>query len=406
MKSGLARYCMAFFLLVFVLQAGAPAQSQDGPADDRDPVILGFDAVELANDTGVTVDEAYDAIMRQPRVGELQRALYEKGPKSFGGMFVQYQPEYTITTLVTPRGGPAIRRALDELGFGDLAPFVSVKETVLTEIALQRAQAALSRNPNMRLTWTDIDLPAGEVLAAVPAEGDVQPARDEIRRTDLGPVPPERITVFASGVETEDSYGGLVIEEGTQQCTTGFTVLHSATNVEGVATAGHCYDYQRIGHHSDVDLGKRVDEKVGDNQDVQWYKTPNMDDKKQIRYADWGGTRPVDSRTGRDDMYVGQNVCKYGQASGDGCGQIKGRSFDPDDIMDGPDKYSDTFIRMENVDTMKGDSGGPWYSGYSAFGIHTGSSFANWDMGIPAYPYFMAQNYTAALGLVVRVTGD
>jgi hypothetical protein len=402
MRSSRAGLSVAVLLLFPLMYAGV-ARSQ---GENRDPVILGFEAVELAEDTGITVDEAYDAIMRQPRIGQLQAAMYERGPKSFGGLYVDYQPEYSITTLATPRNGSAVREAVGGLGFSDLAPFISVRETVLTEAALQRAQVAIARNPNSNFTWTDVDLVAGAVDAAVASEKDVQPARDRIRRADLGGVPPERIKVLVGGHETQDSYGGLVIEEGTQQCTTGFTVLHSATNVEGVATAGHCYDNQRLGHHSDVDLGYRQAEKIGDNQDLQWYKTPNLDDKKEIRYADWGGIRPVNSRTGRDVMFVGETVCKWGQASGDGCGQIKGRSFDPDDIMDGPDKYSETFIRMENVDTMKGDSGGPWFSGYSAYGIHTGSSFSNWDMGIPAYPYFMAQNYTAALGLVVRVTGD
>lgn len=404
MKSRLARYSVVLFLLIPIFCAGRYAQSQEAPGDGRDQVILNFDALELAEDTGLTVDEAYDAVMRQPRVGELQTALYDKGPRAFGGLFVTYQPEYAIKTLATPRGGPEVLRAVEELGFRDLTPYVAVKETVLTEIALQRAQATISRNPNLHLSWTDIDLVAGEVLAAVPTESDVGRTRDEIRDTDLGPVPPERVKVFASGIAEEDSYGGLVIEQGLQQCTTGFTVLHSATNVEGVATAGHCWDNQRIQHHSDVAL-EWVNEKVGDNQDVQWYKTPNLDDKKEIRYADWGGTRPINSRTGRDAMFVGENVCKYGMKSGDGCGQIKGRSFDPDDIT-GTNMYSATFIRMENVDTQGGDSGGPWYSGYSAYGFHKGSSFANRDMGIPAYPYFMAQNYTAALGLVVRVTGD
>ena len=412
MTTRLTRYSVALMSLIALLvpllygQASAHhAEGEEAPAEDHEysaEYTMAWDAAELAEDVGITQEEAAEALRRQARVGELQMALLRSGPRSYGGMYIQYQPEYAIKTLAEPHRGAEVRRAVDQLGFGDLGELVSIRETHLTEQALGRAQAAISRS-NARFTWTETDLMRGKVVLAVETEGDADRARDEMRRTDLGAVPAERVEVIISGpAEMEDSYGGLTMEP---ECNTAWTVLNPTTGVEGVSTAGHCADSLKIGHHLDVALGL-VDQKNQDSQDVQWHTTPNLDDKKQFRAWNDGSIQAVNSRTHRDAMVINQGVCHYGKVTGRGCGTIGGKTLDPDTYLD-TNKFNATFIRVHGDATQWGDSGSPWFLYDSAYGIHKGSTQGCLHGGIGCNdPFFMAQNYTEALGIRVRVTGD
>ncbi len=216
MTSRLTRYSLALMLLLVpLLHTQASAQDADRAEEvstHTREYTLAWDAAELAKDVGITPEEAAQAILRQPRVGELQMALLRRGPESYGGMYIQYKPEYAIKTLTEPHRGAEVLRAAEELGFGDLRELVSIKETTLTEQALGRAQAAVTRS-NARFTWTETDLMACNVILAVATPSDADHARDEMRRTDLGTVPADRVKVVISGpAEMEDSYGGLVME--------------------------------------------------------------------------------------------------------------------------------------------------------------------------------------------------
>jgi hypothetical protein len=61
-------------------------------------------------------------------------------------------------------------------------------------------------------------------------------------------------------------------------------------------------------------------------------------------------------------------------------------------------QFSASFIYVEGGDvnlSEPGDSGGPWYWGTSAYGIHKG--------GVGNDAYFMAQNYMHVLNIRVKV---
>jgi hypothetical protein len=65
-------------------------------------------------------------------------------------------------------------------------------------------------------------------------------------------------------------------------------------------------------------------------------------------------------------------VCKYGRLTGYTCGTIVNTSFWPAYVPSG----DATFIQVtddQNL-TSTGDSGGPWYSGNTAFGITSGET--------------------------------
>lgn len=91
-------------------------------------------------------------------------------------------------------------------------------------------------------------------------------------------------------------------------------------------------------------------------------------------------------------MIVDQGVCHYGRKSGYKCGYIESKNYQPNFAG-----HNATFIEVRSADTQNGDSGGPWFLGNSAYGIH--------KMSDPPtdHPVFMAQNYLSALNLVVRI---
>lgn len=88
-------------------------------------------------------------------------------------------------------------------------------------------------------------------------------------------------------------------------------------------------------------------------------------------------------------------VCKRGKQTGFGCGYIINKNHKPSCDADGY-CYTSTFIRVhrDGVNLSSGgDSGGPWFSGNTAYGVMRGS------LGDDAT--YMAVNYVSFLGLTV-----
>jgi len=168
-----------------------------------------------------------------------------------------------------------------------------------------------------------------------------------------------------------------------EQTSSGFSVKNSS-GTKGITTAGHCdnslsYEGTNLPFQGSL---------LGGSYDVQWHTAPGF----TVRNLMYDGTnnRYVYSTKHRDDQELNEFVCKYGKITGFTCGYIIDKSFDP-----GPD-YIATFIRIhrDGVNLSEGgDSGGPWFSGNTAYGIHT--------HGIGDDAAYMAVNYISDLGVTV-----
>ena len=135
---------------------------------------------------------------RQPRVGRLQSALAREGPASYGGTFLEYEPEYAIVLLALPGGADEVTRAVDELGFYDLSPFVSVRETPYTEDVLKEAQRMVGELGGSKVTTLDRDIRTGEILATVASSEDADAVTAAIDAADP-PVPAPVVVTVATG---------------------------------------------------------------------------------------------------------------------------------------------------------------------------------------------------------------
>ncbi len=166
--------------------------------------------------------------------------------------------------------------------------------------------------------------------------------------------------------------GGKMMRNGELSCTTGFTVATAGAATTGVATAGHCRDLDRYhgpaGNAADINFRDRHQGAYGD---VEWFTTPNDPDRKEF-YVNFGGTNPhpVTSVSGEGSLNRGDFFCGFGRASGLGCANIRRVTMDcryPD-----PDGLVGRMVQMDDNTKTFGDSGGPWFGGNTAAGIHSG----------------------------------
>jgi len=111
---------------------------------------------------------------------------------------------------------------------------------------------------------------------------------------------------------------------------------------------------------------------------------------------DGSGNRSIFAVKHRDNQVVGEWVCKYGITSGYSCGLISDKNYHPGDPM------NNTLIRvhLDGHDLSQGgDSGGPWFYGDTAFGVHVGEVNIN-------DAYYMAINYLNDYGLTVLTSNE
>jgi streptogrisin C len=352
------------------------------------PDAAQVDAAEIASMHGISVAEARSRIDRQPRIGELAAALDQRGPTSYGGIFIDQSPDYQVIVLVEEGSGSAVEGAIDDLGFSDLKPFIAIRETPFTLDVLKSEMERVAQLSAGLATSLDLDIRTGEILVIVATLADVSAVRTALASAQP-PIGARNVIVEKGRVVQEHAFGGLPLST----CTSGFSVRRTTDNAKGVSTAAHCPDAQTLQKH-----GTALDHIAGQNYgslDVQWHKTPGLTDPNLIRYNFGGDTRSISFRTARHEMVVGGNVCNFGKTTGYKCGTIVSKDFDYDGWNT---QFNPTFIRVDGPQrTDQGDSGGPWFLGNSAYGIHKDSLDPSGDM------IFTAQNYMSSLDLVVKI---
>jgi streptogrisin C len=365
-----------------------PSNGSFGTVEDQ---AFERDVAEESKVLGVPLDEMRADLERQELVGEMNASLKQLGPDIFGGLFVDYSPTYRINVLSAPGQASAIKKAISTPTFSPLLQFVYVTETDHTEGVLISTMNAVGTLSD-KITSLDLDLREGKVLVTGATQTDVDELRSEIDATDL-PIPSSDVVVEVGGFTNDtDSYGGLAMNSVNGNCTSGFSVSATGGGEDGVTDAAHCANSGVTENGISITF---VAGKWGDDQDVQWFHTPNMNDTNLVKDGS-SSTRTITSRTGRSQMFVSEAVCKYGRMTGYSCGQIVSVNANPGSLDN--HTYNATFIRAGagNLASQGGDSGGPWFFGHAAFGIHKGN-FSNGDL------VFMAQNYMSVLGIVVKI---
>ena len=188
--------------------------------------------------------------------------------------------------------------------------------------------------------------------------------------------------------------GGLIdgpnpVDGRRYRCTTGFVVTDGTRSA--VATAAHCPDevvYRDVGGAA-VPLPFAGQYGLG-YQDVQINVSPGLE--QPLFYSDRknGSLRRLATWRNVASTRAGEFVCHWGESSGYSCGEVQLTDYAPPGALCGG-PCEPTWVTVPGPGCMSGDSGGPVFSGTTAFGIAKG---INRDRsGRCNFYYYMSTDY-------------
>ena len=349
--------------------AGAPALSVTSGATHEDP--LRIDAEAYAARYAVSVDEAVRRLELQRAAGELNAALQADHPETFAGLTIEHQPSFAVVARFT-RGGAEALRGADPA----LAPVLRAERAAVPLRVLQRRLDAAygqvrgrgveaTGGLNLRANRPEIYVPApaaAAARAAIPVETGAA-----VVVVDRLPAP-------------ELLYGGLALST----CTSGFYVVNGS-GTRGISTAGHCGSSQSYGGSALTFLG----ESYSGSYDIQWHNRSGETYSNIIKVGT--GTRAITSTRARASQVSGEWVCKQGKTTGNTCGTLSTTSY----CFAGACTF--VYVSGGSVNLSEGgDSGGPWFSGNTAYGSHVFGG-GN-DSG------YMAVDYFSGIGVTIVTT--
>ncbi len=249
------------------------------------------------------------------------------------------------------------------------------------EQAVESAHFAVRSQASLRSVSTEYDEEAQAVVATVylapsesPAEGPELAANIEESLAastkaaeslvdDTADIPVNVTAVYDKEVGDEVIRGGALLGGSSSSsfaCTSGWPVEKVNSTQKGLVTAEHCPNSMSYSGRSVLTWRSRIDLNGGDVQ----YMSSSESVGNEFYYG-VGNYRTV---TGRGTPTQDQRLCVFGRATGNSCDNVR-------DTFTCRDNYCN-LVSMDTHPTDNGDSGGPWYYGSTAYGVHSGVHFA------------------------------
>lgn len=179
-----------------------------------------------------------------------------------------------------------------------------------------------------------------------------------------------------SGGYDEDVNGGM----HQSSCTAGWVIKNGSTR--NIVTAGHCtnnIDLTDPTLDEDIPLGGAIEHTSREWGDLQRHSIPGgHTGVNEYRYN--SGSNAFSDVTAVGTPAEGQYLTKYGKSSG--------RTHDHVYRLNVSYPEGDRLVAMEHRRASGGDSGGPWFAGTTAYGVHSGRWFiglAMRDLFTPAH---------------------
>lgn len=367
-------------------------------AGQEDPLLQ--DAKHYAAAYEVEIDEALLRLRLQPAIGKLNADLTETEAATFAGLWVQHDPSYRIVIQFTGGGSSRLDQLLQSEEFHELYPHVEVrtaKRSLRSLAAVQAASHRAARAQGVPME-SSIKVQENRVELFTTHPGDLAVAlraADKARAAVSAPPLLDDVDIVAVEQLSKPARylnGG----QHLSTCTSAFAV-QNGSGTKGVLTAGHCDSSQSFNTRT----LQFQSEAFSGSQDVQWHTPPALPEfyvTNRIQDGTFDTSTPyyrfITATKARSLQFVGESVCKYGMTSGATCGTISSTTFAPGYV---PGAAS-TFIVVTSAtqdQAEPGDSGGPWYSGSTAYGVTSGHFTGNNDA------IYMAIDYISALGVSV-----
>lgn len=213
-------------------------------------------------------------------------------------------------------------------------------------------------------------------------EEDIQRALDETAPPFEGPELDIRLSVSDEplGEDQDHTAGGKInvtVGSNTYICTAAFPIKRNGGSEIGVLTAGHCrgpgpwkYNTTPNAFYSPYPNSQSTTTGSSTGGDFRWHHSKSM----------FNGRTYV-GKSGQSTIFVaahlasvGNGMCVYGRTSARTCSTVKAINQAYTIAIPDAGEYRtiSPLIQLKDGKTLGGDSGGPWYYGTSAYGIHSG----------------------------------
>ncbi|UZK65881.1 hypothetical protein [Sphingomonas sp. M1-B02] len=390
-------------LLWFAVLVAHPAAGQ--LVQTREAALI-QDAGEYARQYGVPAIEALRRLRAQRDSVAATDALAERHRSRLAGISVQHRPDYRYVVYLT--GDHPIPATQIRVG-GMTVPIVfrtgakANRDRVIWAMTYHQAaiRAALPGAPSMGLDprTGELVVIVGNAIAAADGGATAIDARLE-KLTGV----PVQVRLLERTDRNLDLHGGgrldgINPDDGKRyRCTTGYAVSDGARS--GITTAAHCldnmtyYDPQRRATPLSF-----VGQWGWGYHDVQIHA--GAAPERPLIYSDTARliARPVEMQRSKLSTRAGDFVCHRGESSGYSCAEIELLDFAPaGDLCGGA--CLPTWVTVAGPNCKGGDSGGPVFSGTTAFGVVKGASYRR--DGTCAFYFYMSLDYLPApWGLLV-----
>lgn len=368
---------VTLYLLVTFSIPFATSQELDSPsikgANEEDEFVrnsqeaLKQDAQWYAEYFGVSFEEALRRLQLQGLIGELNAMLTEQESDSFAGLWIQNVPDYRVFIAFTENGEEKVQPYIKDQAYEEL---IEVKVADISLASLQEDQRKIFSDvgslgidlisgidvANNRITLEVLSV--DQLAPALQQAGILLPSYVQVIEVDELPTP-----------EAND-FAGLPQSHGTS----GYIVYEASTGAKYHSTAGHLsnninlYPGSPIETHLPYKVGS---ERYGGNYDYQLHLIPaNLTPQPWAADATPDSTpyyRIITARASRIQQSPGSTACHYGSNTGYSCGTIQ--SNNQCVVINGIQGCE--WVRVTGANHGGGDSGGPWYFGGTAYGIHS-----------------------------------
>jgi hypothetical protein len=206
------------------------------------------DAEEYARQFGVTMEEATERMQFQDGIGELNAALQANEADTFGGLWIEHEPDYRIVVLFTRQGERTIRPYLAGKPYAHL---VEVRKARYTLAELETIQAQATRELAKLDFGVDVllDVTGNRVEVTV---GDREWFESELRRAGVRLPEGVELAVVEGGSTARDKDLLLTppvpgIAFPRQKPVEGFRVCMEAALAGTLRLEGACLYVQSLG---------------------------------------------------------------------------------------------------------------------------------------------------------------
>lgn len=375
------------------------------PADGVDLASLSVDELDflriIAAQEDITVEEAAARYGWHEILSQVVAEIMDTYPADYAGSMIEPVGEAVAWVAFKHRAPLGAVRMLEAFPHPiAVYEFRGFSEAELDARLIEVHYELYSRGDLVANVGSGYDIETGRIRVTVePLPGlDPEAVVDQLRAQ----LPPSTAgsevtiqTVPAVHIRPQANiYGGdpLTVKDG-RPCTAGFTVQGVSTR--GVLTAGHCGRDGGTPVRWGTDNLVFVKRHIGAYGDLEWHYS--LKNTHIGRFQTNLGLKAV---TGVGTAMRGQELCRHGQTTGTKC----------DIVSRWTNECANSACRlvaMEGNTSVGGDSGGPYFSGGTAYGIHFGTKTIEFCGGkvCPRALFSQVRHLSQALGQVSIVKG-